>query len=148
MDIERYLAAIDELCSRPFPAEHGRSDVGLAGPGYFIAELATSHGARTADAVERTGTAEDFHDVKEAISEQLNSRWGRQQPPWGMLTLRVRIDRGEAIPEPWNTSSHVVDELNVWQADGSGRWVAVGVADREQDDEIRLLAIVTETAQP
>ncbi|GAA3800243.1 hypothetical protein ACFS5L_35295 [Streptomyces phyllanthi] len=148
MDIERYLATIDQLCSRPFPAEHGWSDVGPAGPGYFVAELEMSHGLRTADAVERFRTAADFHDVKEGMSQRLNTRWGRQQPPWGTVTLRVRIDRGEEIPEPWATVSHAVDELDVWQADGTGRWIAVGVADRDQEDEIRLLAVVTETAQP
>lgn len=148
MDIERYLAAIDELCSRPFPAEHGMSDVGIAGPGYLIAELATSHGLSTADAVERVRTAEDFHDVKEIISEHLNGRWGRQQVPWSLLTIRVRIDRGEEIPEPYLTVSHDVDELNVWEVDGTGRWFALGVADRQQDEEIRLLGTVTETPQP
>ena len=61
-----------------------------------------------------------------------------------MVTLRERIARGEEIPEPWAMLSVLVDELELWQPDGRGRWVAVGVADRDESDEIRLLAVVTD----
>jgi hypothetical protein len=62
--------------------------------------------------------------------------------------VRLRLSRGEEIPEPWATLSLLTDELDVWQVAGAGRWVALGVADRDRADEIRLLAVVTEIPPP
>lgn len=46
MNIARHLALVDELCFRPFPAEHGPSGGGTAAPGYFTAVLESSRGLR------------------------------------------------------------------------------------------------------
>ncbi|MBV7696513.1 hypothetical protein [Streptomyces sp. TRM70350] len=139
MNIAGCLDTIDRLCSRPFPAEHGWSDVGREGPGYYITELGAAdpycaHGERT---------AEDVEAFREGIARRLNERWGAN-PLWGMLTLRVRGERGEEIPEPWASISALADDLYVWQATGTGRWVALGVADGDETDPARLLAVVTE----
>ncbi|MEU6811332.1 hypothetical protein ABZ920_20530 [Streptomyces sp. NPDC046831] len=148
MDIAEYLAVIDRLCARDFPAAQDRFDPGSAGPGYFIAELATRPGRPADDAAPCEQAVEDAHALKEAVSQVLDIRRGRHQPPWSMLTLRVRAERGEQIPEPWSTVSVRTDEVDLWEPDASGRWVAVGVADRDEDDDIRLLAVVTETDPP
>ncbi|MGW0767519.1 hypothetical protein [Streptomyces sp. NPDC002671] len=147
MDIAKHLVVIDLLCAREFPGEDCKSDMGTAGPGYSTAVLETSHGMRAAQAWVRQRAAEDFHAYREAIAQRLNDRWG-EQPPWGQLTVRVRMGRGEEIPEPWATLSLHTDELDVWRAEEAGRWVALGVADRDGADEIRLLATVTETDPP
>ncbi|HZX36816.1 MAG TPA: hypothetical protein VFF37_00495 [Streptomyces sp.] len=145
MDIVRYLATIDLLRARELPRQRDRSVVGMEGPGYHLIDLAMSEGLRTDDdGSRRARTAEDFHDRGEELTGELNDRWGRQHHPWGMVTLRERIARGEEIPEPWAMLSVLVDELELWQPDGRGRWVAVGVADRDESDEIRLLAVVTD----
>ncbi|CAM5679149.1 putative protein OS=Streptomyces tendae OX=1932 GN=GUR47_29855 PE=4 SV=1 [Streptomyces tendae] len=34
------------------------------------------------------------------------------------------------------------------RAEGTGHWVAVAVADRDETDEVRLLAVVTQEAPP
>jgi hypothetical protein len=143
MNIARCLDTIDRLCLRPFPAQHGWSDLGRAGPGYFMAELL----AGEEETAPRERTAEDVDACKEAVAQLLHRRWGPVRP-WGTLTLRVRGLRGEEIPEPWASLSHLVDEAYVWEADGTGRWVALGVADRDPSDAIRLLAVVTETDPP
>ncbi|HZF87454.1 hypothetical protein [Streptomyces sp.] len=143
MDIARCLDTIDRLCLRPFPAEHGWSDVGRAGPGYFMAELYTGEGEETSCET----TAEDVGAHKEAVAGRLHERWGTV-PAWGTLTLRVRGVRGEEIPEPWASLSQLTDEAYVWRADGTGRWVAVAVADRDPADVLRLLAVVTDTDPP
>jgi hypothetical protein len=147
MDIAIHLAVIDRLCGREFPAEQGRCESGTAGPGYATVVLATSHGVRVGHASVRERTAADFQAYREAVAERLHDRWGRQ-PPWGQLTVRLRLSRGEEIPEPWATLSLLTDELDVWQVVGADRWVAVGVADRDRADEIRLLAAVTEIPPP
>lgn len=36
----------------------------------------------------------------------------------------------------------------LWEAEGTGRWVAVAAADRDEADEVRLLAVVTREAPP
>ncbi|MEU7055884.1 hypothetical protein [Streptomyces sp. NPDC046197] len=148
MDIAKFLALIDRLCTREFPAQQGRSDLVLAAPGYFVAELETSRGLRVAEAARRARIAEDFHALKESVSRILDHRRGAHQPSWSMLTLRVRAARGETIPQPWSDISLRTDELNLWEPDATGRWVAVGVADRDQADEIHLLAIVTDIDPP
>ncbi|MET9732535.1 hypothetical protein ABZZ79_18370 [Streptomyces sp. NPDC006458] len=143
MDIARYLDTIDRLCSRPFPAQHGWSDVGRAGPGYWIAELAGGDGDEPCG----TRAAEQLEAYREGIAQRLDERWGAQ-PGWSTLTLQVRMGRGEEIPEPWGSVEELLDEMSLWQASGSDRWVAVGVAARGEPDEIRLLAVVTEVDPP
>ncbi|WP_371672969.1 hypothetical protein OG985_38230 [Streptomyces sp. NBC_00289] len=148
MDSAEYLATIDSLCALDLTAGHGESDAVVAGPGYRVVELMVSHGLPTGDASGRIPTAEDFHALKDHLAQRLNERWGEQQPPWGTVTLGVRLDRGEEIPEPWATVSVLVDELHLWHVEHADRWVALGVADREENDEVRLLTVVTHVDPP
>lgn len=148
MDSAKHLARIDSLCSADLAAEHGGPDVVVAGPGYCVVTLDASHGTRTGDLAHRRETVDDVHAQKDHITLLLDDRWDPQQPPWGMGTLVVRIERGEDIPEPWATMSALVDELSLWQPHGTDRWLALGVADRDPADEVRLLALVTETDPP
>jgi hypothetical protein len=143
MTIEQFLDAIDVLCAREFPALRGGSDAGFGGPGFQVAALAASVGLGTGNGADRERTAEDFHAWKEAIAQRLDDRWG-QAHRWGLLTVGVRRARGEEIPEPWATLSDLVDEVCLWEAGDTGRWVALGVAERDRTDEIRLLAAVTD----
>ncbi|MFD5569260.1 hypothetical protein [Streptomyces cadmiisoli] len=143
MNIARCLDTIDQLCLRPFPAEHGWSDAGREGPGFHMAQLA----AGTSDRAHGAAQAADLDACKEGIAQRLHARWGATHP-WGMLTLRTRGERGEEIPEPWASLSVLADEVYVWRAAESGRWVAVGVTDREETGAARLLAVVTDTDPP
>ncbi|MFC3578163.1 hypothetical protein ACFOZ0_33890 [Streptomyces yaanensis] len=147
MTIEQHLATIDLLCARDFPEQRGGSDVGFGGPGFHVAELATSVGLRSGDGAARERTAEDFDAWKESIARRLDDRWGPGQRS-GLLAVSVRGERGEEIPEPWAMLSDLVHELCVWQAEVTGRWVALGVAERDETDEIRLIAVVTDTDPP
>jgi hypothetical protein len=153
MDSEKYLARLDSLCTEDLSGMvHSESAVLMAGPGYRIVPLEVSHGTLTGDASQRLDTVEDFHALKEHIARVLNDRWAEHRPPWGMGTLRVRLDRGEEIPEPWAVMSVLVDELNLWQRggvdgrEGSDRWIALGIADRDETDEISLLAVASDIA--
>ncbi|MFK4111479.1 hypothetical protein [Streptomyces sp. NPDC002176] len=125
--VARHLAAIDRLRTRDLPA---------GGAGHHTVEL---DGGRPGPA------ADDLHALREAIAQRLGARWG-EAPPWGQLTLRLRLARGEEIPEPWATLCLRTDELDVWQT--GTVWLAVGVADRDEADETHLLATVTRTAPP
>ncbi|MGW4196340.1 hypothetical protein [Streptomyces sp. NPDC005004] len=135
--VARHLAAIDRLRALDLPA---------GGVGHHTVVLETGQGLGAGDAGVRAGAAEDLHALCGAIAARLDERWGGG-PVWGMLTLRVRLARGESIPEPWATLCLRTDELDVWQAE-DGAWVAVGVADRDPADEAELLATVTRTAPP
>ncbi|MEU6814257.1 hypothetical protein [Streptomyces sp. NPDC046860] len=127
--VARHLAAIDRLRARDLPA---------GGAGHHTVVLETGRGPRAA-------VADDLHALREAIAGRLGARWG-ETPPWGQLTLRLRLSRGERVPEPWASLCLRTDELGLWQA--GEVWLAVGVADRDEADEIRLLAAVTRTAPP
>ncbi|WP_395572380.1 hypothetical protein [Streptomyces sp. BK79] len=146
MDIARHLSLIDELCFRPFPAEHGSSDGGTAGPGHFTAVLESSHGPRDGDRGERAVAVEQYEKERDALYERLAPRWG-DTDPWNLQTVLLRTER-EEIPEPWAALSAHARVAYLWEAPGTGRWVAVAVADRDEEDEVRLLAVVTREAPP
>ncbi|CAL9272725.1 hypothetical protein GCM10010385_09610 [Streptomyces geysiriensis] len=146
MDIARHIALIDELCFRPFPAEHGPSDGDTAGPGHFTAVLESSRGPRDGDQGERAVTVEQYEKYRDALHERLASRWGETEP-WNLQTVLLRTEL-EEIPEPWAALSARARLAYVWEAAGTGRWVAVAVADRDETDEVRLLAVVTQEAPP
>ncbi|MFE0413740.1 hypothetical protein [Streptomyces tendae] len=146
MNIARHLALVDELCFRPFPAEHGPSDGGTAGPGYFTAVLESSRGLGGRDPGERAPTVEQYEKVRDALYERLARRWG-ETVPFNLQTVLLRTER-EEIPEPWAGLSAGARVAYVWEAAGTGRWLAVAVADRDGTDEVRLLAVVTQEAPP
>ncbi|MEU3661172.1 hypothetical protein AB0E77_15660 [Streptomyces sp. NPDC032940] len=141
MDIARQLALIDELCFRPFPAEHGPSC-----PGHLTAVLASSHGLRGGDPGERAVTVEDYEKERDALCERLAERWG-EPDLWNLQTVLLRTER-EEIPEPWAGLSARARVAYLWDAQGTGRRLAVAVADRDEADEVQLLAVVTEEALP
>ncbi|CAL9646506.1 MULTISPECIES: hypothetical protein [unclassified Streptomyces] len=146
MNIARHLALVDELCFRPFPAEHGPSDGGTAGPGYFTAVLEGSRGLGGRDPGERAATVEQYEKDRDALYERLARRWG-ETDPFNLQTVLLRTER-EEIPEPWADLSARARVAYLWEAEGTGRWVAVAVADRDDTDEVRLLAVVTQEAPP
>ncbi|GHC18479.1 hypothetical protein GCM10010308_37720 [Streptomyces vinaceusdrappus] len=142
MDIARHIALIDELCFRPFPAEHG----------HFVAVLESSHGLRDGDQGERAATVEQYERYRDALHERLASRRGETEPwnlrtVWNLQTVLLRTER-EEIPEPWAALSARARLAHLWEAEGTGRWVAVAVADADESDEVQLLAVVTQEAPP
>lgn len=145
MNIAGHIALIDELCFRPFPAEHGPSDVGFGGPGHHVAVLETGDGPAAGPA-RWAVTVDQFEKGRDAVYEVLASRWG-DVDPWNLRTVLLRTER-EEIPEPWARLSALADVAWLWEVQGTGRWVAVAVAHRDPGDAVRLLAVVTETAPP
>ncbi|MEU3900821.1 hypothetical protein [Streptomyces sp. NPDC045251] len=136
MDIARHIALIDELCFRPFPAEHG----------HFVAVLESSHGLRDGDQGERAATEEQYEKYRDALHERFATRWGEPEP-WNLQTVLLRTER-EEIPEPWAALSARARLASLWEAEGTGRWVALAVADLDETDEVQLLAVVTQEAPP
>lgn len=57
-------------------------------------------------------------------------------------------DPDEQIPKPWAYLSAYVRYVDLWEADGTGRWVAVGVSEPKEGLEVQLFALVTELAPP
>lgn len=137
MDIAKDLALVDLLCTRGFPAQRGRTDVGEGGPGYLMAPLGGSG---------RPG-AEDLYAYELALAERLSARWG-EPSRWGTVTLTERIARGEEIPEPWSGLSALADDLRTWKAPDSDRWVTVAVTDRDTEEPSELLLVVTDIDPP
>ncbi|MET7272777.1 hypothetical protein ABZS59_16590 [Streptomyces flaveolus] len=146
MNIAQHIALIDELCFRPFPAEHGPSGDGAGGPGRVVVVLESSHGLRGADRAERAVTVEQYEKCRDALHERLAPRWG-ETDPWNLQTVLLRTE-AEEIPEPWATLSARARVAYLWDAEGTGRWIAVAVADRDETDEVQMLAVVTEQAPP
>lgn len=137
MDIARHIALVDELCFRPFPAGHGHHLVVLSG----------SHGLRGGDPAERAATAGQYEKERDAVDALLAGRWGESEI-LGLQTVLLRTERAGEIAEPWAELSARARVAYVRQARGTGRWVALAVADRDAADEVQLLAAVTEEAPP
>lgn len=146
MNIARHIALIDELCFRPFPAEHGPSDVGFGAPGHHVAVLESGPGPSDGDPADRAVAVDEYEKGRDAVYEVLASRWG-DVSPFNLRTVLLRTER-EEIPEPWAGLCARAEVAWLWEVPGTGRWVAVAVADRDPGDELRLLAVVTETAPP
>ncbi|MEU9589065.1 hypothetical protein AB0D84_04935 [Streptomyces sp. NPDC048193] len=146
MDIAQHIALIDELCLRPFPVEHGPSGDGTGGPGRFVVTLESSHGLRGGDRAERAATVGQYEKYRDALYEHLAPRWG-ETDPWNLQTVLLRT-ADEEIPEPWAALCARARVAYLWDAEGTGRWIAVAVADRDEADEVQLLAVVTEQAPP
>jgi hypothetical protein len=140
MHIAQHIALIDELCFRPFPAEHGPSDVGTSGPGHHVAVLES---VPDGDPAIRALTIDQCEKDRDAVYELLASRWG-DTAPYNLQTVLLRTEH-EEVPRPWAELSARARVAYVWEVEGTGRWVAVAVADRDPSDDVQLLALVTET---
>ncbi|WP_328497777.1 hypothetical protein OHS59_37540 [Streptomyces sp. NBC_00414] len=148
MTTERHLATIDELCVRDFPAAHGWSDVGAGGPGYHLVVLETTRGFGTGDRSGREEIADQFAAYREGVSQRLGERWGEAEPK-SLAGVFLRSENpDERIPKPWAYLSAYVGHVDLWEADGTGRWVAVGVSEPTEGQEFQLFALVTEVAPP
>ncbi|MEV0222203.1 hypothetical protein [Streptomyces sp. NPDC050704] len=148
MTIKRHVATIDLLCSLAFPEEHGSSDVGIGGPGFHLAELESSYGLAEGDGSQREETAEQFEAYVDHISQRLSDRWGKPYRT-GLDGVLIRSsDPDESIPEPWSLFSRRVGNMHLWQSDGTGRWIAVGVSRPSETQEIQLVVLVTEMDPP
>lgn len=95
---------------------------------------------------ERAATVEQYEKDRDALYERLATRWGPTDP-YNLQTVLLRTER-EEIPEPWAGLSAAARVAYLWEAEGTGRWVALAVADRDEADEVRLLAVVTQEAPP
>ncbi|MFI1071102.1 hypothetical protein [Streptomyces puniciscabiei] len=146
MDIANHLAVIDQLCDRVFPAEHGRTDVGMGGPGYLIAELRTSGDFHEDDGTEREETEAQYEADRDALGERLAERWGPADVI-GLAGVFLRSMEGEDIAEPWGALASHVPDVHLWRSE-SGRWVALGVSQWDGELPFQLLAVVTETDPP
>ncbi|WP_432136888.1 MULTISPECIES: hypothetical protein [unclassified Streptomyces] len=147
MDIARCLDTIDVLCARDLAQAPGRTDAGEAGPGYLIAELATSDDFWDDDGTAREATEEQYEADRDGLTERLTARWG---PPdrFGLAGVLIRSMEGEEIPEPWHALSNHVPDLHLWRLPGSDRWVALGVSQWDKELPFQLLAVVTEVDPP
>lgn len=144
--MDEYLALAEVLSSRAFPAEDGTAVAGEGGPGFHLVPLAVSHGLRVADPALRVAGSERFHDELEVLAGKLTERWGEPYRV-GLQTIRLRTAH-EEIPEPWARLSLLVGDVRLWELPRQGRWAALGVADLDPDDEVRLLLLVTGTDPP
>ncbi|MEW1646118.1 hypothetical protein [Streptomyces sp. NPDC091219] len=148
MNITRWLATIDLLCARDFPAEYGRTDVGTGGPGCHMAELATSGDFWEGGRTERAETEARYELDRDALGERLTERWGAP----GTLSLGGVLERslsgGEDIPEPWASLSAHVPDVRLWKQPETGRWIALGVSQWDKELPFQLLAVITETDPP
>ncbi|WP_236238945.1 hypothetical protein [Streptomyces sp. CC228A] len=144
MTTARHLATVDALRLRPFPGQRGRSDVGESGPGYHIAELATSEDFWE-DASRWEQVAEQYEAERDALSALLAARWGAPQV-FSLWSVFQRAMEGEEVPEPWAALSNHVPDLHLWRVEG--RWAALGVSQWDAELPFQLLAVVTETDPP
>ncbi|WP_329370781.1 hypothetical protein [Streptomyces sp. NBC_01483] len=147
MDITHWLATIDLLCARDFPAEHGRTDVGTGGPGYHIAELQTSGDFWVDDGTEREETEAQYECDRDGLGERLTERSGAPD----VISLESTFERaqdGEDIPEPWASLSSHVPNVQLWRPPKTGRWIALGVSQWDKELPFQLLAAVTEIDPP
>lgn len=147
MDIAHSLATIDLLCTRDYPAEHGRTDVGAGGPGYLVVALQTSGDFWEDDAAAREDTETQYEFDRDGLGERLTERWGAPQI-FSLYSVFERSTGGEEMAEPWASLSSHVPDVHLWTSAETGRWVALGVSQWDQELPFQLLAVVTDIDPP
>ncbi|MFF3848104.1 hypothetical protein [Streptomyces sp. NPDC002328] len=143
MNLARCLTMIDLLCTRDFPAQHGRTDVGTGGPGYLMAALRTSDGFWEDDGTRREETEEQFEADRDGLTERLADRWGPPHRVSLASTLERSMSDDEDIPEPWASLSGHVPDVHLWQSPDTARWIALGVSQWDRELPFQLLVLVT-----
>ncbi|WP_328324128.1 MULTISPECIES: hypothetical protein [unclassified Streptomyces] len=147
MTTAQYVATIDRLRTLAFPARRGWSDTGPGGPGYHLAALITRDPLLGGDdaAAPEVQAEDQFGAEYEALVAVLDARWGeaRMFSLWSMLTRRMA---GEDIPEPWDELCTTMSALHLWRAEG--RWIAIGAVQGSQEQEVQLIAAVTDVDPP
>ncbi|QPP10121.1 hypothetical protein G4Z16_31025 [Streptomyces bathyalis] len=144
-DLAQHLATIDLLRARPFPEQRGRRAGVVSGPGYHLAELATSEEFWEDDGSARLVAGEQYEAECGALSVLLTGRWGEPQV-FSLSSALMRSTEGEEIAEPWQGLSGGVPYLELWRAEG--RWVAVGVSQLGPVLPFQLIAAVTVNDPP
>ncbi|MEU6477089.1 hypothetical protein ABZ858_09375 [Streptomyces sp. NPDC047017] len=149
MDIAKALAVIERLCSGPLPAgpAGAGTGVGTAGPGYRIAELATSEDFWEDDGTRREETAEQYACDRDALAQRLAERWGPPQV-FSLYSVLDRTVRGEEVAQPWAALSGHVPDVQLWRSEPTGRWTALGVSQWDKELPFQLLAVVTDMDPP
>ncbi|MBA2946908.1 hypothetical protein [Streptomyces himalayensis] len=146
MSTAQHLDTVLLLCSREFPAEHGRWHGGFCGPGYHIAELVVVDGFRGGGCSQLLEAREQYEAECVALSERLSHRWGPPVPVSLYSVLHRAMADGEDIPEPWHMLSTRVQDVQVWRSDE--RWVVLGGSPWGEESPFHLLAAVTEVDPP
>jgi hypothetical protein len=143
--LAQHLATIDLLRTRAFPAQRGREAGVVSGPGYHLAELATSEEFWEDDGTERLAAEEQYEAECGALSVLLTERWGEPQV-FSLCGTLARSVEGEEVPEPWQGLSGSIPYVELWQAEG--RWIAVGVSQHGRELPFQLIAAVTVNDPP
>lgn len=149
MSTARHLATLEQLCARPFVDEGSvrSAPEGSTGPGFHLALLASSG----APAGERAAVAEQFAALREALAVVLELRWGPAEHV-SLWSAFVRAEEariagtGEVVEEPWRSLCASVPDVLLWRR--ADRWIALGTAERETEQPLRLLALATAVDPP
>ncbi|GHJ39111.1 hypothetical protein [Streptomyces sp. TS71-3] len=138
-----HLATIDALLAREFPAEHGTSDLGIGGPGYFIRELRTEGAAGDASGCGLRELAEEQCEAeRDGLGISLDGRYGAGGNTVPLSGLLIRgMERGEHIPEPWAYLSALASDARVWET--GSRLIALAVSRLDPAQPPALLVAVT-----
>ncbi|KQX57409.1 MULTISPECIES: hypothetical protein [unclassified Streptomyces] len=130
-----HLTAIDSLRARGFDG----------GPGFHLAELATSEEFWEDDGTGREIAEDQYQAERDGLAVLLTGRWGEPRE----LLLGPVLERsmeGESIPEPWSTLSCHTPDLVLWRVDGA--WIGLGVSQWDKELPFQLLAVVTTVDLP
>ncbi|MGW2916511.1 hypothetical protein ACWDBF_01410 [Streptomyces angustmyceticus] len=141
MTIDAYLATIDRLRRREFPAVPGRSAMVESGPGFHIAGLRVGRELGDADPAEVAEAAEEFEAELTALATALSLGWGEPRTI-DLAGPLERTARGLPVRPPLDTLCGYVPWMHGWRV--PGRWIGVGVGQGGPGLPFQLLAAVGE----
>jgi hypothetical protein len=144
MSTADHAAAVERLSCRAFPPRDGRDGTVVSGPCHHWAQLSADRCAGGAG--ERWDELTDQYEAERgALVDRLAGQWGAPEP-LSLWSLLERARRGEEIPEPWHSLSLTEPCVDLWRV--GGRWAAVAVLRWRAEQEVHLVAVVTETDPP
>lgn len=145
MTITTHLATIERICSEGPTRQEELSGLHMPGPGYSIAELQTSADYGDADGAAKEAIMAQYELDRNAVSALLTERWGNPDAV-DLWSIAEQSMGGADIPEPWDSlSMHLVD-VEVWRV--NGHWVALGISHQDKEMPLQLLAVVSDIGLP
>ncbi|MFG3343167.1 hypothetical protein [Glycomyces sp. NPDC048151] len=143
--VNEHLRAVEELCARPFPEEHGRDGALESGPGHHLLVLRTSQDFwddHDGEASRQAAADQQVH--LDALVVALADRWGEPTTVDLYHYLKKHFN-GALVPEPINALCKLTTTMRLWPRTRTDRWLALAIGQEDKELPIELLAAVGET---
>ncbi|WP_436772634.1 hypothetical protein [Yinghuangia sp. YIM S09857] len=146
--MDRHLAVVDDLRTRPFATDDHRGRDGEGGPGWHLRDLEVSRDFwEDSERHLSEDVWEEYEARAAALADTLDVRYASFVRDGGRRTVGLapyfeRAMNGELLPEPLDHLTNFVVRLYVWTFADRDRWLGIGVGQYDKELPVQLIATV------